>query len=237
MSAHQPKRRQARPRPGSGLRNLRAKPANIRYQGANPLKSALWTRLKREMLVPGARCHLCGCPNPDSLDHLKSRTEHPELALERSNLRPVHHKPCPFCSQKAGIPIWCNNIRGGYSVERGQQIIKARVEAGLAKRLEIFGDDHIVVEAEDVPRGAPLRNGAQHPSGKFFRTVLEAQQGTEPTVPNYNWLWAHAYDLACPHAPAGVFSEGRCWECLPSSMDPKWRDRLKAYEAEHPEAA
>ena len=99
----------------------------------DPRKTRQWLKLKQLLLPYGAvnTCHICGHPtwNEGTLDHLVPFTEKPELGLVASNLRPAHHKPCPICSEMAGEDIRCNAIRGGYSVERAQRIIRQRTGA------------------------------------------------------------------------------------------------------------
>lgn len=51
----------------------------------------------------GTTCHLCHHGGADSGDHLRPRKTHPELQLEVSNGRPVHHKPCPTCGVRCNI--------------------------------------------------------------------------------------------------------------------------------------
>lgn len=73
-------------------------------------------------------CHHYGS---DSADHIIPRTEDPTRALDTSNLKAVHHKPCPTCSQAAGSPIRCNLLRGAMSVERARRIIEKRTGLDL----------------------------------------------------------------------------------------------------------
>lgn len=84
-------------------------------------KGRQWLALKKEVLRRyGDNCHLCGHGGANSADHLEPVTEAPERELDLSNLRPAHGYPkgCPVCSQAAGKPIYCNERRGAYSVER-----------------------------------------------------------------------------------------------------------------------
>ena len=46
--------------------------------------------------------------------------------MDTTNLKAVHHKPCPICSEAAGKPIRCNGIKGGYSLDRARRIIEGR---------------------------------------------------------------------------------------------------------------
>lgn len=72
-------------------------------------------------------CHICGHPMATEADHLEPYTENPERALDPSNLKAAHGmKPCPMCSEAAGKPIRCNQIRGAMSVARARRIIEER---------------------------------------------------------------------------------------------------------------
>ena len=72
------------------------------YQQLRAELRALWTQVN-------AACWLCGqaidytapanTPNALELDHVKPRKSHPELALERSNCRPSHHR----CNRGRGV--------------------------------------------------------------------------------------------------------------------------------------
>lgn len=83
----------------------------------------------------GHRCHLCGHDGAMQLDHVESQTESPGRAHDAGNLRPVHGttrgqvNPCATCSRAAGKPVNCNQIRGGYTIERA--IRKLRELTGL----------------------------------------------------------------------------------------------------------
>jgi len=85
-------------------------------------------RLRKEftrmvILSYGGICHICNHPGARQVDHLKPVTEYPELMLRMSNCRPAHGAPgnrCPVCHEN------CNQLRGGYSVERAQRIIAGR---------------------------------------------------------------------------------------------------------------
>lgn len=74
----------------------------------------------------GGVCHLCDHGGARQVDHLEAVTERPELAWVLSNCRPAHGAPgnrCPVCH------LNCNQIRGGYSVERARRIIAERAAA------------------------------------------------------------------------------------------------------------
>lgn len=80
----------------------------------------------------GDRCHLCGHYSARHLDHLEPQTEAEDRKHDVTNLRPVHGSPgnpCRECSYAAGKNIYCNQVRGGYSIERA--IKKLREMTGL----------------------------------------------------------------------------------------------------------
>jgi len=51
----------------------------------------------------GTTCHLCQHEGAESGDHVQPRSTHPWLALDVTNGRPVHHKPCPVCGVRCNI--------------------------------------------------------------------------------------------------------------------------------------
>lgn len=66
------------------------------------------------------------------LDHVDPQTEAEDRKHDVTNLRPVHGAPncsCDTCSRAAGRPVYCNQIRGGYSIARA--IRKLREITGL----------------------------------------------------------------------------------------------------------
>src|SRR5215472_4348099 len=84
-----------------------------------------WRRLAKQIVVRDCgRCHLCGHYGANSADHLISETE--GGPTESRNLKAVHGhpKPCAACSSAAGKAIYCNQIRGGYSIERAVRILR-----------------------------------------------------------------------------------------------------------------
>jgi len=68
-------------------------------------------------------CHICGHPGARQADHLESVTDRPDLAWKLSNCKPAHGAPgnrCRVCKAN------CNQLRGGYSVERARRIISEK---------------------------------------------------------------------------------------------------------------
>lgn len=88
-----------------------------------------WTRFSQLVFATyGDTCWICQHGGAKQVDHVESVTEHPELMWTLSNARPAHGaarkgNPCRVCSAAAGTGIHCNQLRGGYSVERARQII------------------------------------------------------------------------------------------------------------------
>lgn len=83
-----------------------------------------WETFKRLVFATyGDVCHLCGHGGAKQVDHLESVTDHPELKYVVANCRPAHGTPgnrCPVCKAN------CNQIRGGYSIERAKRILAER---------------------------------------------------------------------------------------------------------------
>jgi len=81
----------------------------------------------------GGICHICKCGGARQVDHLIPVTERQDLEWDLANCRPAHGapgNPCPVCSAKAGRNIFCNQLRGGLSIQRAQRIIAERTGAG-----------------------------------------------------------------------------------------------------------
>jgi hypothetical protein len=102
------------------------------------LHSPRWRRFKQLVATTyGDVCHICGHGGAGQADHLESTTEHPELIFVLANCRPAHGapgNPCPVCSVAAGTGIHCNQLRGGYSIERARKIIAEKIAANSAGR-------------------------------------------------------------------------------------------------------
>lgn len=82
----------------------------------------------------GGICWICGHQGAAQVDHVIPVTEG-GAEWDLANCRPAHGisrrpNPCPVCSPEAGRPIFCNQIRGGLSVERARRIIAERVGSG-----------------------------------------------------------------------------------------------------------
>lgn len=178
-----------------------------------------------------------------SADHIESRAEAPDIDFfDHRNLGAVHSWPaaCVQCSDLAGQEIFCNQIKSARSLKAARRrILDLTGRDPMAPRVDVHEHvvedvEHVVEDVEeveevvvDVPVAKRGRNGAQHPNGKFYKTIQEAQADLDPTVPNYRWLWDNAFNLECPCGG----TEGRCWSCLPCAAISPWRERIKAYEA------
>jgi hypothetical protein len=109
---------------------------STRYGGRNAPspKGHRWEVFARAVISEyGGLCHLCGHGGARQVDHLESIAEHPEWAFKMSNCRPAHGSPgnaCPQCTQAAGKPVNCNQIRGALSIERARRLIAERTAAG-----------------------------------------------------------------------------------------------------------
>ena len=63
----------------------------------------------------------CGHGGARQVDHVKAVTDRPDLMYDLANCRPAHGapgNPCAECSAACGRRIYCNQLRGGYSIER-----------------------------------------------------------------------------------------------------------------------
>ena len=92
-------------------------------------KGFRWSQFARLVFATyGNNCIVCGHGGARTVDHLESRTEHPELAWTLSNCRPIHSAPfnrCPVCGMN------CNGLKGGYSLERARRVWEERTGAKL----------------------------------------------------------------------------------------------------------
>jgi hypothetical protein len=98
-------------------------------------EGARWRRLVSYVIARDyGVCHICGHAGATEADHLEPVTENSERALDASNLKAAHGmKPCPVCSQAAGKPVRCNQIRGAMSVARARRIIEERTGLKIGK--------------------------------------------------------------------------------------------------------
>lgn len=106
-----------------------------------------WVAVRKEVFRrQGDTCWICGHGGSGTVDHVESLTERPDLAYELSNLRPAHgyHSPCPSCSSSAGNPVYCNEIKQGYSVERARR----RIEEKTGRPLTLLDEDETPGERE-----------------------------------------------------------------------------------------
>jgi hypothetical protein len=83
----------------------------------------------------GDRCHICGCGGARTVDHVVSVSAG-GAEYDMDNARPAHgwgrtnDNPCARCSDAAGRPIRCNQIKGdSRTVERTREIISGYITA------------------------------------------------------------------------------------------------------------
>jgi hypothetical protein len=85
-----------------------------------------WETFRRLVFATyGDGCIVCDHGGARTVDHLESITEHPELAWDIRNCRPIHALPYNRCRQCKGNGN-CNGVKGGYSLERARKIIAER---------------------------------------------------------------------------------------------------------------
>ena len=67
-----------------------------------------WRRVRALVLATSNVCYLCAHPGAGAVDHVISRKQRPDLALEPTYLRPVHGSlsRCPVCRRA------CNEAKG-----------------------------------------------------------------------------------------------------------------------------
>lgn len=82
---------------------------------AAAVHSRRWRKLRAAVLAQSDRCHICGHPGSQSVDHLEARADAPWRALDPSNVAPAHGvQGCPTCGRR------CNQERGTGRRRRGQ---------------------------------------------------------------------------------------------------------------------
>lgn len=121
------------------------------------LHSHRWVVFKRLMFATyGDTCHICLHGGARQADHLQSVTEHPELIFSLANVRPAHGAPgnrCPVCFEN------CNQLRGGYSVERARKLIAERAAGRDSRRqraVKRYGEP-----AKPEPQEPPRETGRE----------------------------------------------------------------------------
>ncbi|HEY1700787.1 MAG TPA: hypothetical protein VGG75_13825 [Trebonia sp.] len=106
-------------------------------------EGSVWRRVVSQVVSRDrGLCWICGHTGAASADHVIPVTERPDLDLAAANLKAAHGYlktgggECPACSAaasvKAGkdVKVFCNELKGGLSVERARKIIETRT--GLA---------------------------------------------------------------------------------------------------------
>jgi hypothetical protein len=106
----------------------------------NGAEGALYRRIVKAVISRDfGVCHICGHPGANSADHLVPVTERPDLALNAANLKAAHGspRPCPTCSAAAvargGKPVYCNEVKQGWSTERARRLIEQRTGLALVR--------------------------------------------------------------------------------------------------------
>jgi hypothetical protein len=94
-----------------------------------------WTAFARSVIgYYGGLCW-CGHGGARQVDHVIASTERPDLVWDLRNCRPAHGapgNPCLQCSAACGQKIYCNQLRGGFTIERARRIIAERAAAHAA---------------------------------------------------------------------------------------------------------
>lgn len=101
-------------------------------------QGAIWRRIVAKVVERDSGiCHICNHAGAKSGDHVIPVTERPDLARSASNIKAAHGvgSPCPVCSKAAGKRIHCNNIKGGYSLERARRLIEQRTGLKLNEQV------------------------------------------------------------------------------------------------------
>ncbi len=78
----------------------------------------------------------CGHGGARQVDHVIPVTDRPDLIFDLSNCRPAHGapgNPCPQCSAACGRKSHCNQLRGGFSVDRAKRKIAELAAAHAAQ--------------------------------------------------------------------------------------------------------
>ena len=125
-----PRRGKRDPGYQAALDDWRGRLADIpRGEGWHP-KGTQFERIKSGFLaLHKYRCGICGCyGSPTSglaIDHVVPLSECAVQGIDpmdTRNWQPAHHsKPCPYCSEMAGRPIRCNQLRGNLSIIAARQ--------------------------------------------------------------------------------------------------------------------
>jgi hypothetical protein len=130
----------------------RRRPARSRH-GA---EGAVWRRISKAVVSRDyGICWICGHAGANEADHVIPVTERPDLSLDASNLKAAHGWPfpCPVCTPAAlargGKPVYCNELKGGMSVERARRLIQDRTGLGL-------GYPGVAAEAQGEREWLPL---------------------------------------------------------------------------------
>ena len=121
-------------RVGSTTRNN----ALARYRSGmstRPASGKRWLAFARSVVDHYGGVCWCGHGGARQVDHIIPVTERPDLVYDMTNCRAAHGapgNPCIRCSRDCGRNIYCNQLRGGYSIERAQRKIAELAAAHAA---------------------------------------------------------------------------------------------------------
>lgn len=93
------------------------------------------------------RCWICGHYGARSVDHIVPVTEDPSREWDRTNCKAAHAWPhgctdCTYAAAKLGNkPVYCNGVKGGYSIERARRLIEERTGLQLFREVTAEGRD------------------------------------------------------------------------------------------------
>jgi hypothetical protein len=141
---------------------------------------AVWRRISKAVVSRDyGICWICGHAGANEADHVIAVTERPDLSLDAANLKAAHGYPveCPVCTPAAiargGKPVYCNELKGGMSVERARRLIQERTALGLGYQgpaAEAQGElDWLAALAGGLPAVAVVLDAALGPG---VRAVL-----------------------------------------------------------------
>ena len=97
------------------------------WEGSRPKRTAngaRWRKIVKAVLArEGSVCIVCAHGGAEAGDHVLPVAEYPELEWDVGNIKPIHHKPCPVCTEAAGRNVRCNYIKGYGTLDRARRIV------------------------------------------------------------------------------------------------------------------
>lgn len=157
----------------------RRRPPKSGERNRHGAEGAVWKRIVSYVVSRDRGiCWVCGHSGAQSADHVIPVTERPDLATAAVNLRAAHSWPggCPDCTRaytaKGGQkPVYCNEIKGGMSVERARRIISERT--GLA--LGVTPEDKARGERDWLGLARRETDGFRKSIGRAFSQISSHQ--------------------------------------------------------------